>query len=283
MVEHDFYKLMQIEPFANKSEVKKRYYELALLYHPDKNPNAKHAEEYFKIVTQGYHILSHEESKMEYDTALQNFYSHTKKYPQQKESTIIEKIKFNRERKRQNIIQSFLNSEKILAYQYRILLGILVMFSGFIIVCKHWFINYLAYDSVYNIIGLFIYLIGCIFLVNSMYKKAAYKDAIQLQNTNYEKRLNALFMLLFVVVPVGFIYVLNGVGNYQLANFYSYTLVENLKTNGGNIFYEYIVEGEKIARVSEISIENGGDDLIHHMKVKYCKMNPNISELVFVK
>lgn len=274
---------MQIKPYAMYNEVKKRYYELALQYHPDKNPNAKHAEEYFKIVTQGYHILSNPETKIAYDTALENFYNHQKKYPQNKEVSLFEKIRFNRERKRQNIIQTYLRLEQVLAFKYRIVLAVLIMLSGFIIVCKHWFINYLVYDTVYNLVGLFIYLIGSIFLVDSLYKKSAYKAAIQLQNINYETKLNAFFVCLFLVVPIVFIYLINIIGNYQLAYFHTYAIVENIKTHGGSVWYEYSVGGNKIARISDVRIENGSEYLMQYMKVKYCTINPNISELVFEK
>ena len=74
MVEHDFYKLMQIPLYSDYQVVKKRYYELALLYHPDKHPNNKDAEEYFKIVTQGYNELSDADKKLAYDQLLQNYY-----------------------------------------------------------------------------------------------------------------------------------------------------------------------------------------------------------------
>ena len=61
---------MGLEPGVDASVVKKRYRELALLYHPDKNPNNKTAEEYFKVITQGYNVLSEPDQKYYYDYML---------------------------------------------------------------------------------------------------------------------------------------------------------------------------------------------------------------------
>jgi hypothetical protein len=41
------------------------------------------------------------------------------------------------------------------------------------------------------------------------------------------------------------------------------------------------VNGEKIARVLDIKIENSNEYLINHLKVKYSIFNPNVSELAF--
>ena len=77
-VEHDFYKLMQLEPYADLPMVKKRYRELAKIYHPDKHPSSPHAADYFKVITQGYDLLSDPELKPIYDEALKQYYESPK-------------------------------------------------------------------------------------------------------------------------------------------------------------------------------------------------------------
>jgi len=52
---------------ASAAEIKKAYRKLAKKYHPDTNPNDKHAEEMFKEVSEAYDVLSDDEKRKMYD------------------------------------------------------------------------------------------------------------------------------------------------------------------------------------------------------------------------
>lgn len=64
----DYYKILGIPTDSNKAEIKQAYRNLALKFHPDKNPNNKEAEEKFKEVAEAYEILikQKEEPKQKY-------------------------------------------------------------------------------------------------------------------------------------------------------------------------------------------------------------------------
>lgn len=70
----NYYDILGINRHATQGEIKSSFKKLALQYHPDKNPNNKAAEEYFKQVNEAYQILSDPDKKRQYDFILN--YSH---------------------------------------------------------------------------------------------------------------------------------------------------------------------------------------------------------------
>jgi molecular chaperone DnaJ len=63
----DYYEVLGVERTATSDEIKKAYRQLALKFHPDKNPGDKQAEERFKEVAQAYEVLSDPEKRSRYD------------------------------------------------------------------------------------------------------------------------------------------------------------------------------------------------------------------------
>ena len=44
----DYYEILNVSKNSSKGEIKKAYRKIAMIYHPDRNPNDKKAEEMFK-------------------------------------------------------------------------------------------------------------------------------------------------------------------------------------------------------------------------------------------
>jgi len=63
----DYYELLGIARGANKDEIKKAYRQLALKYHPDRNPDNQEAEEHFKEISNAFQVLSDDEKRRLYD------------------------------------------------------------------------------------------------------------------------------------------------------------------------------------------------------------------------
>ena len=61
----DLYNILEIEPSANESEIKKAYLKLVKIYHPDKNKSLD-ANERFQKIQSAYEILSNDKSRIEY-------------------------------------------------------------------------------------------------------------------------------------------------------------------------------------------------------------------------
>jgi molecular chaperone DnaJ len=67
MAKRDYYEVLGVSKSASESEIKKAYRQMALKYHPDKNPDDKEAEEKFKEAAEAYEVLSNPEKKGRYD------------------------------------------------------------------------------------------------------------------------------------------------------------------------------------------------------------------------
>nr|MBP9838598.1 molecular chaperone DnaJ [Pseudomonadota bacterium] len=67
MSKRDYYEILEVSKDASQDQIKKSYRQLAIKFHPDKNPNNKEAEEKFKEATEAYQVLSSEENRAKYD------------------------------------------------------------------------------------------------------------------------------------------------------------------------------------------------------------------------
>jgi molecular chaperone DnaJ len=63
----DYYQTLGVGRDASPEEMKKAFRQLALKYHPDRNPGSKEAEEKFKEINEAYSCLSDAEKRAHYD------------------------------------------------------------------------------------------------------------------------------------------------------------------------------------------------------------------------
>jgi hypothetical protein len=67
----NYYEILGVSPSASALEIKRVYRKLAVLYHPDKNPDPK-AEIFFKEVNEAYDVLGDQQKRNAYDNRFQN-------------------------------------------------------------------------------------------------------------------------------------------------------------------------------------------------------------------
>ncbi len=67
MEKRDYYEVLGVDRGADAAACKRAYRQLALKYHPDRNPNSREAEEKFKEASEAYSVLSDPEKRQIYD------------------------------------------------------------------------------------------------------------------------------------------------------------------------------------------------------------------------
>jgi len=63
----DYYEILGVPRTAGDAELKKAYRQLAMQYHPDRNPGDKQAEDRFKEASEAYAVLSDPDKRAHYD------------------------------------------------------------------------------------------------------------------------------------------------------------------------------------------------------------------------
>jgi molecular chaperone DnaJ len=67
MTKRDYYDVLGVGRNASQEEIKRSYRQLALTFHPDRNPGNKEAEEKFKEAAEAYSVLGDSEKRATYD------------------------------------------------------------------------------------------------------------------------------------------------------------------------------------------------------------------------
>jgi molecular chaperone DnaJ len=70
----DHYETLNVPRDATPEQIKKSFRELALKYHPDRNPDNPQAEEQFKKINEAYSVLGDPEKKARYDSGVPEGY-----------------------------------------------------------------------------------------------------------------------------------------------------------------------------------------------------------------
>ena len=65
----NYYKILGVKRTASSADIKKRFKDLAQIYHPDKNPSER-ANVIFKEIMEAYKVLGNLDNRLEYSQVL---------------------------------------------------------------------------------------------------------------------------------------------------------------------------------------------------------------------
>lgn len=69
----NYYEILGVKENATDDEIKKTFRQLAMKYHPDRNPGDSNAETKFKEINEAYEVLSDKNKKNQYDNSRNGF------------------------------------------------------------------------------------------------------------------------------------------------------------------------------------------------------------------
>jgi len=67
MEKRDYYEILGLSRGASEADIKRSYRQMAMQYHPDRNPGNKEAEDKFKECAEAYEVLTNSEKRKVYD------------------------------------------------------------------------------------------------------------------------------------------------------------------------------------------------------------------------
>lgn len=294
MVTHDYYKLLGISMHSSQEEIKLAYRRLALRYHPDRNPEQKDADLYFKIITDGYNTLSDENKRKEYDSLL-TYYQTTKnkansntdsstttdkRYPKERDpQQVKERVRKVHEMRKQKMVDSFLKKNKVFPLHYRYTFYSLMVLSGLLMAFNNWFVNEDRFGIIYIIFGYFIYNLGFYFLVSNIYAHLSVLTLTGKKQYAYERIATKLHLLFFFMGPILILTLTYSQKVYHLNHYAAYTYPVNVELNESKVMYRYKVNNVSILKSCEPEF-SALDYKNKKFMVKYSEKNPNISELI---
>ena len=78
MVKADYYSILEAWPTSSVEDIKKNYFRLAKLYHPDVAGDIPENRERFKLINEAYSVLSEPQKRQEYDEELRKSHQHSR-------------------------------------------------------------------------------------------------------------------------------------------------------------------------------------------------------------
>ncbi|MHB1278977.1 MAG: J domain-containing protein [Bacteroidia bacterium] len=281
-----FYKVLGLQDYASLSEVRRAFKQLAVRYHPDKNPGNRQAEEVFKEISNAYNVLGEAESKQHYDIKLSGLNMYLK---ENKEDDVEERRKKMREellrhrkkKEEDKIIDDWNRLNKGTPLWIRHLLNYALIATGAVFIFQNWFYTMETKAPVYIVFAIIFLIVGNIREQNLRYTRYLYRELKGELNFSIPKRI-VRNLLIGMVIGAG-----SGIAGAHLMALYhfeNYSMITEaeivVRYNGGWMYqYKYTVNGKDYHKpLPERFIANYQMD--KPLRVRYSSANPVYAKLI---
>jgi curved DNA-binding protein CbpA len=241
MAAENLYQFLQIPEYSDINTIKKAFRQLALRYHPDRNPDPEAAET-FKSLLKTYEILSSPQLKQAYDERLRFGSSFTNTAQPTFEAVRDSKMRwYAKMRQEKNAIEEVENlaayerSKENLPLIWRFLLSGLLLITGIIFIMSDW---YQAGSKM--TLGGFILIFALIIIWNELYKyywHQSLTDGSEKEMAYDNKSFQQIFKLFLFSVLLIFVSV--KLKKIWHLHYFGEVIYASLNAESNRIFYDY--------------------------------------------
>lgn len=281
---------MGLPDYASLKEVKRAFKELAVQFHPDKNPGNKHAEERFKEISNAYNVLGEQDSKYDYDIRLSGLKSFLKTNPDP-----VKEKEEKRRKMREDLIRRRKEEEiaSIKTAYHRLHSGIPIRLRkglnyalialGILVFFQNWFYTLETFSPFSLILAFVFMVIGNVRLQRMAFIDLLHQNLLKSVGYNIHLRVVRNFFIGLSICLSLAIATAQGVAWYQFA-FYSEVTIGHveLRFNKGGYWeyqYSYEINGKVFTKtLPDKYIEDF--PLYGRVKVRYSRINPVYARII---
>ncbi len=285
----NLYNILGLKNYASIDEVRAKFRQLAMQYHPDRNPNKPQVEELFKEMVAAYNVLSDEEKKRNYDLKLSGFYTYqkveTKEEKKAKRRAQVKRMRQRiKEKEKREIQQAYEKAKQKIPYKWRYSIAIIATIISLIVILNNWYIYdgdngmQAAFFKIFSAYILSLHVL--VFFLKSLFLKWNAQNSKKPFGFNIRNRITAFFMMyIFLMMSFSF----NAPTYYkqlQLSSFGKTTTGIMYNDRKADILYlKYKVDGKIIIKNLDIGSKYYGDFNIE-VEIKYSSINPYIYKII---
>ncbi len=285
------YDILELPQYASLKQVKSSFKQLAVRYHPDKNPGNKQFEERFKEISNAYQVLGNEEAKQHYDLQLSGYIHYVRKEKteedkqKERQRKYREAMKRKAERERAKVIREYEKLQTGVPLWIKHALNYVIILFGVRLIFSNWIHTVDTFSPTSYVFALVIILVGSIKEQNLNYTIWLYQKQVEKARFNIPFRFmrNLALSITFSI--------LLAIGGAQMMELYHFTyypakMFADVKVEmvdkhrmGFTVTYVYSVDGVKYRK--EVP-----DDMLEHILpgrkvwIQYSHRNPKYARII---